>query len=81
MQGHQDRILTTHVGSLPRTTQVLDAMKAKLMNGGEFSEEAYQTEIAWGVKDIVKKQAGLGIDVVGDGVCRNPASSPISKNA
>jgi len=66
MQGHQDRILTTHVGSLPRTTQVLDAMKAKL-NGGEFSEEAYQTEIAGGVKDIVKKQADLGIDVVADG--------------
>jgi len=66
MQGHQDRILTTHVGSLPRTTQVLDAMKAKL-SGGEFSEEAYQTEIARGVKDIVKKQADLGIDVVADG--------------
>jgi 5-methyltetrahydropteroyltriglutamate--homocysteine methyltransferase len=66
MQGHQDRILTTHVGSLPRTTQVLDAMKAEL-SGGEFSEEAYQTEIARGVKDIVKKQADLGIDVVADG--------------
>ena len=66
MQGHQDRILTTHVGSLPRTTQVLDAMKAKL-SGGEFSEEAYQTEIARGVKDIVTKQADLGIDVVADG--------------
>jgi len=66
MQGHQDRILTTHVGSLPRTTQVLDAMKAKL-SGGEFSKEAYQTEIARGVKDIVKKQADLGIDVVADG--------------
>lgn len=66
MQGHQDRILTTHVGSLPRTTQVLNAMKAKL-SGGEFSEEAYQTEIARGVKDIVKKQADLGIDVVADG--------------
>ena len=66
MQGHQDRILTTHVGSLPRTTQVLNAMKAKL-SGGEFSEEAYQTEIVRGVKDIVKKQADLGIDVVADG--------------
>ncbi len=66
MQGHQDRILTTHVGSLPRTTQVLNAMKAKL-SGGEFSEKAYQTEIARGVKDIVKKQADLGIDVVADG--------------
>ena len=66
MQGHQDRILTTHVGSLPRTTQVLNAMKAKL-SGGEFSEESYQTEIARGVKDIVKKQADLGIDVVADG--------------
>lgn len=30
MQGNKDRILTTHVGSLPRTLKVLDAMKAEI---------------------------------------------------
>ena len=66
MQGNSDRILTTHVGSLPRTVEVLDAMKAKL-SGGDYSEDAYQAEITKGVKDIVKLQADLGIDVVADG--------------
>lgn len=66
MQGHKDRILTTHVGSLPRTVEVLDAMKARL-SGGDVNEDDYQAEIARGVKDIVKLQADLGIDVVADG--------------
>lgn len=66
MQGSEDRILTTHVGSLPRTVDVLDAMKAKL-SGGDYDDDAYQAGIAKGVKDIVKLQADLGIDVVADG--------------
>ncbi|MQA17617.1 MAG: methionine synthase, partial [Pseudonocardiaceae bacterium] len=66
MQGSPERILTTHVGSLPRTTAVLDAMKAKL-SGEDYDENAYQAEIAKGVNEIVKRQADLGIDVVTDG--------------
>ena len=71
MQGNKDRILTTHVGSLPRTVEVLDAMKAK-MSGESYSEDAYQAEIAKGVKDIVRLQADLGIDVVTDGEMSKP---------
>jgi 5-methyltetrahydropteroyltriglutamate--homocysteine methyltransferase len=71
MQGSKDRILTTHVGSLPRTVEVLDAMKAK-MSGDAYSEDAYQAEIAKGVKEIVKLQADLGIDVVADGEMSKP---------
>lgn len=66
MQGNKDRILTTHVGSLPRTVEVLDAMKAKV-GGDAYDDAAYQAEIAKGVRDIVKLQADLGIDVVADG--------------
>ena len=66
MQGNSDRILTTHVGSLPRTVEVLDAMKARL-SGNKFSEDSYQAHISEGVKQIVKKQAQLGVDVVADG--------------
>ena len=71
MQGNKDRILTTHVGSLPRTVEVLDAMKAK-MSGENYSDDAYQAEIAKGVKEIVKRQADLGIDVVTDGEMSKP---------
>jgi len=66
MQGNKDRILTTHVGSLPRTVDVLDAMKAKLTDGN-YNESDYQAHISAGVENIVKKQAALGIDVVTDG--------------
>ncbi len=71
MQGNKDRILTTHVGSLPRTVEVLDAMKAK-MSGENYSDDAYQVEIAKGVKEIVKRQSDLGIDVVTDGEMSKP---------
>jgi 5-methyltetrahydropteroyltriglutamate--homocysteine methyltransferase len=66
MQGHPDRILTTHVGSLPRTVAVLDAMKAKRA-GEDVDEAAYQEKIRNGVREIVKRQVDLGIDVVADG--------------
>ena len=66
MQGHKDRILTTHVGSLPRTVEVLDAMKAK-HEGEPYDEDDYRRKIGEGVREIVKRQADLGIDVVADG--------------
>ena len=66
MQGHSDRILTTHVGSLPRTVEVLDAMKAR-RGGEDVDEAAYRQVVRDGVRNIVKRQVDLGIDVVADG--------------
>lgn len=66
MQGHSDRILTTHVGSLPRTVEVLDAMKAR-RGGEDVDEAAYSQMIRDGVRNIVKRQVDVGIDVVADG--------------
>ncbi len=66
MQGHKDRILTTHVGSLPRTVEVLDAMKAR-HEGEPYDEDGYERKIREGVREIVRRQADLGIDVVADG--------------
>ena len=67
MQGNPDRILTTHVGSLPRTVEVLDAMKAR-RGGEDVDEAAYRQKIRDGVRDIVKRQVDLGIDVVAEGI-------------
>ena len=78
MQGNKDRILTTHVGSLPRTVEVLDAMKAKL-NDGNYDEDGYQANISHGVANIVRKQAALGIDVVTDGEMSKSGFLPTSK--
>src|SRR5579863_4767989 len=60
------RILTTHVGSLPRTEAVvrlLDAREGRAAyDAGEFDRTVRQA-----VLDIVKRQTEIGIDVVSDG--------------
>ena len=71
MQGHPERILTTHVGSLPRTVAVLDMMKTKY-TGGAHDETAYREKIRAGVAEIVERQIDLGIDVVADGEMSKP---------
>ncbi len=66
MEASQERILTTHAGSLPRTVPVLDAMKARL-SGEDRHENAYQTEVRQAVCEVVGRQIACGIDIVTDG--------------
>lgn len=66
-----DRILTTHVGSLPRPKAVLDAMKARL-TGQPVDAAGYDALIAGAVREIVREQAACGLDVVGDGEVSKP---------
>lgn len=66
MKRSDQRILTTHVGSLARPHAVLELMRRKL--GGEAydaDELALQARAA--VHDVVRRQAECGIDVVSDG--------------
>jgi 5-methyltetrahydropteroyltriglutamate--homocysteine methyltransferase len=65
------RILTTHIGSLPRPKDLLDLMKAKL-SGQAYDEKAYQDRVRTAVADIVKKQVQTGIDIVADGEQSKP---------
>jgi len=60
----KDRILTTHVGSLPRSREVTDVVFA-LENGEQLAHGA--ETIAAAVGDVVKRQVQTGIDVVSDG--------------
>jgi 5-methyltetrahydropteroyltriglutamate--homocysteine methyltransferase len=62
----QDRILTTHVGSLPRSAAVVDLLY-KRENGEAVDAPAYDAAIAAGVADAVEKQLAAGIDIVSDG--------------
>ena len=62
------RILTTHVGSLPRPTD----LEAKLLRRekGELDapgQASLPSQVADAVRDVVKRQAALGIAVVSDG--------------
>jgi 5-methyltetrahydropteroyltriglutamate--homocysteine methyltransferase len=66
MKQPASRILTTHVGSLPRPHDLLDLMKARA-SGQTVDEQVYQERVRRAVIDIVKQQKDAGIDVVSDG--------------
>ena len=66
-----NRILTTHVGSLPRPHDLLDMMKRRL-SGESQDEDAYQSRVRKAVHDIVRQQRESGIDVVTDGEQSKP---------
>jgi 5-methyltetrahydropteroyltriglutamate--homocysteine methyltransferase len=61
-----DRILTTHVGSLPRSAGVLDLLYKK-ENGEEYDAREFDAAMATEVSAVVRKQVATGIDVVSDG--------------
>jgi len=63
--GSSDRILTTHVGSLPRTQAVTDVLFAR-EGTGALPPDPDQV-ITDAVAQIVRKQVEVGIDVVSDG--------------
>src|SRR5690242_21025742 len=65
-QQNTDRILTTHVGSLPRPHDLLEMMKARL-SGQNHDEAAYQRRVREAVAECVHRQADTGIDIVCDG--------------
>lgn len=61
-----DRILTTHVGSLPRSKEVTDLVFGR--EGGEIiDDDRFNKVIASAVDDVVAKQVAAGIDIVSDG--------------
>jgi 5-methyltetrahydropteroyltriglutamate--homocysteine methyltransferase len=74
MRGSTERILTTHVGSLPRSQAVTDVLFARERAEAEGAggapaayAEAGEAVIAAAVAEVVRRQVALGIDVVSDG--------------
>src|SRR5262245_34452111 len=72
MQRSGERILTTHVGSLPRPAD-LHAMTLARQNGEPVDEDAYQARIRQSVADIVRRQAAVGVNVINDGEMSKPS--------
>lgn len=66
MKRSTDRILTTHVGSLPRPDDVR-AMVAARSWGQPYDAETLSQRLREAVAEIVRKQVECGIDVVNDG--------------
>jgi len=71
MQRSTNRILTTHCGSLPRPTDLLDLMKAKI-TGQPYDTEAYAGLVRSAVGKIVRQQIECGIDIPTDGEQSKP---------
>src|SRR3954447_21839065 len=71
MRRSLDRILTTHVGSLPRPDD-LHAMAVARGRGKDVDEAAYAARLRQAVTDVVRKQVSLGIDIVDDGELSKP---------
>ena len=66
MHASTDRILTTHVGSMPRPESVRALLRAR--NAGQAVDPAeLDARVLEAVTDAVKRQAAAGIDVVTDG--------------
>ncbi len=61
-----DRILTTHVGSLPRSAAVTDLVFAQ-ERGEAIDAAIFSSVIGAAVDDAVKRQAASGVDLVSDG--------------
>src|SRR5512142_503060 len=66
MKRSTDRILTTHVGSLIRPPALQEFLRAK-QAGKPYDEAAYQQCLMNSVAEVVRQQAGAGIDVPSDG--------------
>jgi len=66
MQRSTDRILTTHVGSLPRPADLYQMIEGK-QEGGAIDGAAFAARVASAVAEIVRRQADAGIDIVADG--------------
>ncbi len=72
MQLSTDRILTTHVGSLPRPDDLFELTLAR-MDGKPVDEKAYAARVRTAVEDSVREQAAAGLDIVNDGEMGKPS--------
>jgi 5-methyltetrahydropteroyltriglutamate--homocysteine methyltransferase len=61
-------MLATHVGSLPRSQQVVDFLFAR-ERGEDYDPAAFDACMAAAVMENVRRQKEAGIDIVSDGEC------------
>jgi 5-methyltetrahydropteroyltriglutamate--homocysteine methyltransferase len=66
MKTSKDRILTTHVGSLPRSADLV-ALHKKRQSGESYDTKLFDRRVAETVAEAVRHQVDAGIDIVTDG--------------
>jgi len=67
MKRSESRILTTHVGSVPRPHRLKDLASAAIKSPSPENKKNYEDALAVSVAEVVKLQAKAGIDIVNDG--------------
>jgi 5-methyltetrahydropteroyltriglutamate--homocysteine methyltransferase len=73
------RILTTHVGSLPRPDDLVEIMFAR-EDGIPIDKAALEERIERGVDEAVARQVAAGVDVVNDGEWPKPSYATYIKD-
>ncbi len=66
MATSSERILTTQLGSLPRSDTLL-AMLMQIESGKEVERAAFRRQVAVDMAEVIAKQNEVGIDIAGDG--------------
>jgi 5-methyltetrahydropteroyltriglutamate--homocysteine methyltransferase len=61
-----DRILTTHVGSLPRPAKLIEFIHQCTVND-KFDEASFDQELKGAVAEVVRQQKDAGVDLINDG--------------
>jgi 5-methyltetrahydropteroyltriglutamate--homocysteine methyltransferase len=74
MKTSQDRILTTHVGSLPRPPELKQLLVRK-DQGEAYDKAEFDRLVRQAVIDIVRRQAEVDVDIVNDGEMSKPGYS------
>ncbi|MDD7582640.1 cobalamin-independent methionine synthase II family protein [Corynebacterium sp. 32222D000AT] len=60
-----NKIRTTHVGSLPRTPELLEANHKRAQ--GAINDEEFHAILERSVDEVVKRQVDLGLDIINEG--------------
>ena len=66
MPEDSSRIKTTHVGSLIRPDDIVDAMR-RIFRGEEVDLQRHNARLTEAVREVVRRQKEAGVDIVSDG--------------
>ena len=76
MKRSVERILTTHVGSLPRPHELIEAYRCESLESPVLAETLQRA-----VRDVVGRQAEIGLDVINDGEFGKPVQDAVDYGA
>jgi 5-methyltetrahydropteroyltriglutamate--homocysteine methyltransferase len=80
MKRSDRRILTSHVGSLPRPDALIELNRAKFA-GEAYDASAFAAALSGAVEEVCRRQTEIGIDVINDGEYGKTTSGAIDYGA